>query len=204
MAHDFGKPNIEKFGAVSRDWHPDLAAVRMEETGTEHRIVVRMEIKDEESFQSGVAAFPRVIFYELRLPKSEAAIHLYMSSFEKPATRMPESMWLTFNPIAEDRKGWTLDKTDETVSPYDVVKNGNRHMHGLWKGFEYRAQGHAIAVETIDAPVVSLGERSPLVFSNDQPDMSKGVHVNLYNNAWGCNFISWYGEDMSFRFVLRA
>jgi hypothetical protein len=27
VAHDFGKPNIEKFGAVSRDWHPDVAAV---------------------------------------------------------------------------------------------------------------------------------------------------------------------------------
>lgn len=204
VAHDFGKPNIEKFGAVSRDWHPDFAAVRVEETDTAHRIVVRMMIKDEESFQSGVAAFPRVMFCEMRLPKAEAAIHLCMSSFEKPATRMPESMWLTFNPIAEEPKGWSLDKTDEAVSPFDVVKNGNRHMHGLWKGFKYRAQAHKFEVETIDAPVVSLGERSPLVFSNDQPDMNKGVHVNLYNNAWGCNFISWYGEDMSFRFVVRA
>ena len=59
-------------------------------------------------------------------------------------------------------------------------------------------------METVDASVVSLGIRSPLVFSNDQPDMSKGVHSNLYNNAWGCNFISWYGEDMYFRYVLRA
>jgi hypothetical protein len=204
VAHDFGKPNIEKFGAVSRDWHPDLATVHCEETDTAHRIVVRLLIHDEESFQSGIAAFPRAIFYELRLPKAEAVIHLYMSTFEKPATRMPESMWLTFNPIAEDPKGWTLDKSDEQVSPFDVVANGNRHMHGLWKGFEYRKAGHAFEVETIDAPVVSLGIRSPLVFSNDQPDMSKGVHVNLYNNAWGCNFISWYGEDMSFRFVVRA
>ena len=204
VAHDFGKPNIEKFGAISRDWHPDTASVRLEETATEHRIVVRMRIIDETSFSSGVAAFPRVVFYELRLPKAEAVIHLYMSAFEKPATRLPESLWLTFNPVAEDPKGWTLDKTDERISPYDVVANGNRHMHGLWKGFEYRAAGHAFAVDTIDAPVVSLGERSPLVFSNDQPDLSKGVHVNLYNNAWGCNFISWYSEDMAFRFVLRA
>jgi hypothetical protein len=120
--------------------------LQMEETEAAHRIVVRMQIKDEASFQSGVAAFPRVIFYELRLPKGEAAIHLYMSSFEKPATRMPESMWLTFNPITEEQKGWSLDKTDEAVLPFDVVKNGNRHMHGLWKGFEYKSQGHRFEV----------------------------------------------------------
>ena len=77
-------------------------------------------------------------------------------------------------------------------------------MHGLWKGFAYRDGAHGFAVETIDAPVVALDVRSPLVFSNIQPDLSKGVHSNLYNNAWGCNFISWYSEDMSFRYVVRA
>jgi len=204
VAHDFGKPNIEKFGAVSRDWHPDSAAVHLEETDAAHRIVVRLRMGDEESFRSGIASFPRVVFYELRLPKAEAAIHLYVSCFEKPATRLPEAMWLTFNPIAEDPKGWTLDKTDEAVSPLDVVENGNRHLHGLWKGFEYNAGGDRFAVETLDAPVVALDVRSPLVFSNEQPDLSKGVHSNLYNNAWGCNFISWYSEDMSFRYVVRA
>jgi hypothetical protein len=203
--HDFGKPNIEKFGAVSRDWHPDSAIVHVEETETAHRIVVRLKIEDEAAFQSGIAAFPRKVFYELMLPKDEAAIHLTVSCFEKPATRLPESLWLTFNPIAEDRNGWTLDKTDETISPFEVVANGNRHMHGLWKGFEYSKAGNRFAVETIDAPVVALGkDRSPLVFSNDQPDLSKGVHSNLYNNAWGCNFISWYSEDMRFRYVIRA
>jgi hypothetical protein len=203
--HDFGKPNIEKFGAVSRDWHPDSAIVQVEETETAHRIVARLKIEDEAAFQSGIAAFPRKVFYELMLPKDEAAIHLTVSCFEKPATRLPESLWLTFNPITEDQKAWTLDKTDEKISPFEVVANGNRHMHGLWKGFEYSKAGSRFAVETIDAPVVALGkDRSPLVFSNDQPDLSKGVHSNLYNNAWGCNFISWYSEDMRFRYVIRA
>jgi hypothetical protein len=30
------------------------------------------------------------------------------------------------------------------------------------------------------------------------------VHCNLFNNAWGTNYIMWYGEDMRFRFVIRA
>jgi hypothetical protein len=205
VAHDFGKPNIEKFGAVSRDWHPDSASVYVEETAAGHRVVVSARIEEDEAFRSGIAAFPRKVFFELVLPKNEAVIHLNLSCFEKLATRLPESLWLTFNPIAEDQDGWTLDKSNETISPFDVVANGNRHMHGLWKGFEYRKAENAFSLETIDAPVVALGkERTPLVFSNDQPDLSRGIHSNLYNNAWGCNFVSWYSDNMYFRFLIRA
>jgi hypothetical protein len=59
-------------------------------------------------------------------------------------------------------------------------------------------------VDTLDAPVVALGERSPLFFSNDQPDLSKGIHSCLFNNAWGTNYIMWYGEDLLARYVIRA
>ncbi len=205
VLRDFGKPNIEKFGARSQEWHPDSAIVYFEETTVAHRIVVRMQIEDKEALESGRAAFPRKIFFEFILPKNEAVIHLVASCFNKAATRLPESMWLTFNPIAEDQKSWLLNKTNEMISPFDVVANGNRHMHGLWKGFEYSKLHQSFSVDTLDAPVVMLGrDRTPLIFSNDQPDMSKGVHSNLYNNAWGCNFVLWYGEDMRFRYTIRA
>jgi hypothetical protein len=201
---DYGKPNIEKYGAVHQDWHPSKAEVYVEETADAHRIVARLEIQDEEAFQSGRASYPRKIFLELLLPKAEPVIHLTLSCFQKPATRFPEALWLTFNPIAEDQKGWTLDKSGEQISPFDVVASGNRHMHSLSKGFEYRQAGHRFAVETIDAPVVALGERTPLLFSNTQPDLSAGIHSSLFNNAWGTNYIMWYAEDMRFRFKLRA
>jgi hypothetical protein len=201
---DFGKPNIEKLDAVSQDWHPSSAAVTVEETAGAHRIVARLEFHDEKAFQSGRAAFPRKVFVELLLPKAEPTIHLNLSWFDKPATRMPEALWLTFNPIAEDQRGWTLDKSGESVSPFDVVASGNRHMHALAKGFEYREAAHTFAVETVDAPVVALGARTPLGFSDAQPDLSAGVHSSLFNNAWGTNYIMWYGEDMRFRYVLRA
>jgi hypothetical protein len=205
VQRDFGKPNIEKFGARSQEWHPSSAVVHVEETSATHRIVVRMQIEDEEALQSGRAAFPRKIFLELVLPKNEAVIHLVASCFDKAATRLPESLWLSFNPIAEDQKSWVLNKTNENISPFEVAANGNRHMHGLWKGFEYRKLSHSFVVDTIDAPVVALGkDRTPLIFSNDQPDLSKGIHSNLYNNAWGCNFVLWYDEDMRFRFTIRA
>jgi len=201
---DFGKPQIEKLGAVSQEWQPASAVVNVEETPDAHRIVVRLEIHDQEAFQSGRASFPRKVFLELLLPKASPEIHLTLSCFQKPATRLPEALWLTFNPIANDPAGWTLHKSGEPISPLDVVASGNRHMHALDKGFAYREPGHRFEVETIDAPVVAVGQRSALLFSNIQPDLREGIHSNLFNNAWGTNYIMWYGEDMRFRYVLRA
>jgi hypothetical protein len=201
---DFGKPNIERFGAKNQDWQAESAEVHMEESAEAHRIVVGLKLRDDAAFESGRAAFPRHVFVEMVLPKAEAVIEMTLSWFGKPATRMPEALWFTFNPIAEEEKGWTLEKSGEEISPFDVVASGNRSMHCLQKGFAYKQGEERFAVNTLDAPLVALGERTPLRFSNDQPDLSKGVHSCLYNNAWGTNYIMWYGEDLRARYVLRA
>jgi hypothetical protein len=201
---DFGKPNIERFGAKNEEWQPTSAEVRVEETAEEHRILICPKFEDEDAFRSGRAAFPRRVCVELRLPRKRKEIELSVAWFGKPATRMPESLWLSFNPVAEDENGWWLEKSGETVRPFDVVISGNRHMHCLQTGFGYEAGGDRFAVETVDAPVVALGKRSPLYFSNEQPDLSKGIHSCLYNNAWGTNYIMWYGEDVKARYALSA
>lgn len=201
---DFGKPNIEKFGARGQEWQPEQVSTHVEETDSGHRVLVNLEFKDEEAFQAGRAAFPRRACLELVLPKAEPAVHLSLQWFVKPATRLPEALWLTFNPIVDDAQAWRLDKSGEWISPFDVVTSGNRHMHAMQSGFRNEAGGKPFAVETLDAPVVALGERTPLLFSNQQPDVSKGLHACLYNNAWGTNYIMWYGENGRARFVVRA
>jgi hypothetical protein len=203
-AKDFGKPNIERFGAEHRDWLPSLAELDVEEDAEAHRLLARLEIRDAEALQSGRAAFPEKMYLELLLPKAEPVIHLNFYWFQKPAMRLPEALWLSFHPIVSDQQGWMMDKSGEQVSPFDVVSSGNRHMHAVGTGFGYREEKQSFFVETLDAPVIAFGEKSPLNFSKDQPDLSGGVHCNLFNNAWGTNYIMWYGEDMRFRFILRA
>lgn len=201
---DFGKPNIERFGARNQERHPRPVDVRVGETESAHRIVIHLQFEDDGGFQSGRAAFPHHAFLELLLPRAAPEIDLRFSSFGKPATRMPEALWLTFNPIVEDTKGWELNKSGEWISPFDVVASGNRQMHALSAGFRHRNGQNQFAVDTVDAPVVALGERTPLLFSNDQPDLSKGIHSCLFNNAWGTNYIMWYREDISARCVIRV
>jgi hypothetical protein len=201
---DFGKPNIERFGAESREWLPSVANFELEEDQQGHRLLTRLEINDPEALRSGRAAFPQRMYLEMLLPKAEPVIQLNFSWFQKPATRLPEALWLSFHPIAPDPTGWTLEKSGESVSPLDVVRSGNRHMHALSKGFGYNDGGGTFFVETLDAPLIAIGIKSPLYFSNDQPDLSAGIHCNLFNNAWGTNYIMWFGEDMHFRFLVRA
>jgi hypothetical protein len=201
---DFGKPNMERFGAESQVWLSALADFQVQEDKHGHRLLAHLEIQDPEALRVGRAAFPQKIYLELLLPHDEPIIHLNLSWFEKPATRLPEALWLSFHPIAPQPAGWVLEKSGEQVSPMDIVLSGNRHMHALSRGFGYKDESGDFFVETLDAPVVTLGTKSPLCFSNEQPVLSGGIHCNLFNNAWGTNYIMWFGEDMRFRFLLRA
>jgi len=77
-------------------------------------------------------------------------------------------------------------------------------MHAVTRLIHRPDAGVALTIETLDAPVVALGEKTPLFFSKAQPDLQKGLHFCLHNNTWGTNYPQWFGEDMRFRFVLRT
>ena len=201
---DFGKPNMERFGAEHRDWSPALVEAHLEEDPQSHRLLAQLQIVDAQALQSGRAAFPEKMYLELVLPKTEPVINLNFYWFQKRATRLPEALWLTFHPLVSNQQGWAMDKSGEQVSPFDVVAAGNRHMHAVGRGFGYTEESNSFFVEPLDAPVIALGEKSPLNFSTAQPDLTGGVHCNLFNNAWGTNYIMWFGENMRFRFILRA
>jgi hypothetical protein len=166
--------------------------------------VARLRIEDAGGPAPAVTAWPAELYLELVLPKAEPLIHLNLTWFGKRANRLPEAMWLTFNPIAPQPENWALSKVEGLVSPTDVVRGGNRHMHALSSGLAYQDEHGRFMIETLDAPLVVLGEKSPIYFSNLQPDLSKGIHFSLFNNGWGTNYVQWFGDDMQFRFTIKA
>ena len=85
-----------------------------------------------------------------------------------------------------------------------MVTGGNRAMHAVLGGLRYQGSEGALRIESLDAPVVALGEKMPVHFSRSQPDLSRGFHFSLFNNGWGTNYVQWFGEDMCFRFKLSA
>ena len=54
---DFGKPNIELFGARNQDWFPSLTNIHYEQSEEGHRVLAQLSIVDPEALHSGRAAF---------------------------------------------------------------------------------------------------------------------------------------------------
>jgi hypothetical protein len=204
VPQDFGKPNIEHFGARSRTWTPTLVKCWSDKNADGDRLLARLRIEDPAAEKSGLVAWPATMYLELVFPKDDPVVKINFYCFGKVANRLPEAMWLTFQPTESETQNWALEKSGHPVAPLAVVRGGNRHMHALSRGLSYNGPNGVCSIETLDAPVVALGERSPIYFSNEPPDMSKGVHFSLFNNAWGTNYIQWFGEDLRFRFDLRT
>ncbi len=201
---DFGKPNIERFGVQSRTWLPTLVNSWSGSDAHGHRVLAELRVDDEAADRGGLVAWPKQTFLEIVMPNAEQALHISLSWFGKQSNRLPEALWLTWQPAAPEIRNWKLEKVDENISAYDVVRGGNRHMHALSSGLDYQDAQGRFYIETMDAPVVALGERTPLYPSDAQPDISQGIHFSLYNNAWGTNYIQWFSEDMRFRFKVRT
>lgn len=204
VAKDFGKPNIEREGAESHSWLPALTGLSVAKKSEGHNLLATLTMEDSLASKSGRAAFPERMFLELFLPDENPEIHLNFYWFDKPATRLPEAMWLTFNPVVADPAGWMLNKSGQRVSPFDVVSSGGRQMHAVSDGFRYQGGKSVLEIETVDAPLLAMGGRSPLNFSREQPDLRSGIHNCLFNNAWGTNYVLWFSEDMRFRYIIRG
>ncbi len=193
---DFGKPNIQQFGAESRLWNSELVESFVD---GEQQLLARMRVG-----AGPASGAPQEVYLEVSLSNSEPTLNLNLSWFGKRSNRLPEAIWLSFKPNAPDTRNWRLEKMGELISPFDVISGGNRHMHALSSGLQYKDGNRQFAIESVDAPVVSLGVQTPIYFSREQPDLAGGFHFSLFNNGWGTNYIQWFGEDMRFRFVIRA
>jgi hypothetical protein len=201
---DFGKPNIAHFGATTREWHPIMRQCWVSEDAEQHRLLAELAIDDPVSAAAGLVAWPASLYLEISLSKHSPQAQIRFISLGKQQNRLPEAMWLTFNPITNDAQGWELEKVGQPVRPSEVVRGGGRSMHAVSERLRYKDARGSFELATLDAPVVALGARSPLDFSLELPTMQDGIHIGLYSNAWGTNYPQWCGGDWMYRFSLTA
>ncbi len=197
---DLTKPGLEATNAEHRDWFPRLAALYRDPNSNLPRYLVELAMPEQAVAQYGC---PALVFLIIELPEEELSIRFTLQWFGKRACRLPEAIWLSFAPRIPSARGWTMDKLGQAISPLDVVRDGNRHLHAVGRGVTYRAGELAFEIETRDAPLVAPGERALLTFTNRQPPLERGMHFLLYDNLWGTNFPMWYEDDARFEFVFR-
>jgi hypothetical protein len=191
---DFTKPGIEKAHPISRFW-------RLEATGfygedNECWFGLNLEEESEANYSC-----PRVFYLRYVFNNEKPEIDIDLLWFEKRACRLPEALWLSFEPPQPQGAKWFIEKLGQEISPLDVVENGNRHLHACSR-VRMESDDLVMTIESLDAPLVAPGRPSLLNFNNELPDMTQGVHFNLYNNLWGTNFPMWLEDDCRFRFRL--
>ena len=199
---DFGKPGIETMPCESRTWLPRLTGLWMKEDTQALRLLVDLALRDEAGHP--VLGCPATVQLAYVFPKATARVDVALQWFGKRANRLPEALWLSFVPRTQPDGCWTLDKMGQAVDPADVVRNGGHKLHAVQRGVRYSDGGGALRLTTLDAPLIAPGDRTLLNFDNAIPKAEDGVHVCLYNNVWGTNFVMWFDDDMRFRFTLEG
>lgn len=149
------------------------------------------------------AGAPRTLEIAYRFSKDSPSIGITLKVMDKDANRLPEASWFTVAPKVNNPNLWQLNKLGASVSPLNVVRNGNRAMHAVGSGMFYAGADGGAAIETLDAPLVAVGRPRLLHFDNTFADLADGFHINLHNNVWGTNFRMWFEEDMLYRFSLK-
>ena len=202
---DFGKPGIEHFGAVDTEWHPRVVSSWTSTSSTGDRMLLHLQFDSVQA--EPIAAWPKQAFLEIRCPTLSPELELGLVLLDKQANRMPEALWLTFqpqmSPAPQERVRLMFEKAGELVEVNEAVQGGGRAMHAVSGSTRYQTANARLELTSTDAVLVAVGERSPLNFSLQRPHVENGIHYGLFNNAWGTNYPQWCGGSWSYDFSLR-
>jgi hypothetical protein len=189
---DFGKPGMD----VDEDVKISRGIVdRIVKDKNCDRYVVYMHSNDKAFLEFGAPEQIEIVY-----TFESDCINVELNWFNKPACRIAEALWFSFNPIVVEPQKWMMDKLGLPVSPLDVVEDGNKNLHAINKGLNYNGNDMAVDINSLDALLVAPGGGRMLQFDNSAPNLSNGFSFNLFNNIWGTNFPMWFEDDAKFRF----
>ncbi len=116
--------------------------------------------------------------------------------YNKKPQRIPEALWLKFNPNFKIK---SIKKLGMDIDPANVVSHGNREMHCVDEDVTF----DGVHLTLLDSPVISIEKPFIYGFFDNISSMDKGIYINLFNNQWGTNFPTWTEGDARFRFEVE-
>ena len=120
----------------------------------------------------------------------------------KRPTRLPESIFLSFVPPL-DADSWRLQVLNSSMIPTDTlghrassdkdtVYGGSPHLRGVEAAY-WTGEAGSASFTSLDVPILSTGLASPFPTPRTSPpNMSQGIHWNIFNNIWNTNYVLWY------------
>lgn len=196
---DIGKTGLEQSNAVSVSLRAQTVRrlVKKERKGT--RVISDLAFPRHEGVDERV--YPEKMQIDCFLHKGGKKADIALTVFHKPAVRLPEAYWISFQ--ADRILEVVAEKVGERVDLLDVVERGNRQMHGIDRYVDLKTTAGTIRIWSEAAFLVNVGEACGLAYSTAYPDKEGGIHFNLSNNLWGTNFSMWNEGSLTYRFTVE-
>lgn len=183
---DFGKPGLERVLARGRSFVPRLQRAWRRDDGA-LRLALAFPAEAATAF-----GCPRTWIVVVHEDGGRLCWDVRWSG--KQATRVPEALWLRFNPPLARSDGLRLRKLGRDIDPRQVVAGGNRALHHC-EQVAWGGPGPAWTLDLPDTGLVAPGGGALAAFRQDLPDPRDGIDLNLCNNTWGTNFPLWYQDN---------
>ena len=196
---DLGKTGLEKSHAVSVSLPAQIVCREEAYEPDGKRTLCKLSFPQNNNVDSRV--YPKSMFVETKEYTGGKKADITVTIDEKPAVRLPESYWISFN--TKDIVSIIAEKTGELVNLLDVVEKGNRQMHGIDRYVDLVTSSGTIRISSETAFLVGIGEAKGLNYSINMPDKQGGIHFNLSNNLWGTNFCMWNEGSLTYRFTIE-
>lgn len=207
---DFAKPGLKD--STSQTVGPEVVSMWMDNVN--RTFLVELTFPDDVVNNYGAS---KTIWMNYTFPiVSPPAILVELQWFNKTATRLPESIWIEFNPILPVRSiscdQWRIDVLGYDVDPSNVVDYGSKRVHSIGhdgvRFYDQTSQQPSFTLQSFDAPLLSIGSPAYLLnFDNSiadcQGEGGNALFVNLHNNLWNTAFPIYYEQDAKFRFRLE-
>lgn len=195
MTSTSAKAGMEGSEAMSAMAHP---VVRGSETVGSADRQVRCSMVMSDGVDSRLC--PQKLLASYSTDAGNSALDIEFTLLGKPANRMAEAYWLSFVPA--DIVSVSVEKMGSMVNVEDVVTGGNARMYGVDRYVEVETLNGKFRIYSYDVPLVLVGGLDDLGYKSE-PDISKGIHFNIFNNLWGVNYSMWWKGSHRFRFRIE-
>ena len=196
---DIGKTGLDRSKAVSVSLSAQVVRqeVRKEKKGT--RTVSELVFPERSEVDGRV--YPEKMYVDVLEYKKGKKAEVTLTIQRKPAVRLPEAYWLSFN--TDHILSIVGEKIGERVDLLDVVEKGNRQQHGIDRYVDLITSNGTVRIWSETAFLVNVGEAKGINYSLQYPDKQGGVHFCLSNNLWGTNFTMWSEGSLTYRFIVE-
>ncbi len=198
---DFGKPGMIDATPPPehRLYHAELATLVLSNSSEGHMVRAVLRMGEEPPYGA-----PETVVISYLFHSDGMNLDITLDWFNKKATRMPEAMWLSFCPLAENKRRWMMVKLGMEIQPFYSVHGGASYVHAVEALCCDDGETETV-IEPLDSPLVSLEGHHLLHMPDKKEKLSctGRFHFVLYNNLWGTNFPLWYEDNGRSRFSIR-